>query len=162
MYGFYTRIDYLLMKTGQGLWLELNYADGGMHNYPRTFLIMSVNDEYIQMLNVSSLNGKQYKVGFKSNKNIEYYKPPFWKQSFVKLDGLYILENDKRLEDFLVQDHRRIKPSQLLDIQSAYTEYEKNGGKIDIIKFSIDEILELNQPSARNESTYTKATEDQN
>ncbi|CAG7839978.1 hypothetical protein CLOHAE12215_01394 [Clostridium haemolyticum] len=150
------------MVSGQGLLLELDYADGGKHNYPRTFLIIEANNDYIHMLNVSSLKGKEYKVGFKSNKSIEYYKPPFWKKSFVKLDGLYILSNDSRLESFLLAKHRKMKPSQFMDIKNEFMNYKNNGGNINEIEVDIERVLQLNQPSARSESAYTKATEDQN
>ena len=73
---------------GQGVLGCIRFKDGEMPKYRRTYLIVSVADEYIEVLNVSSVQGKEHKLAFPTNKRIRKYKPPFIKPSFVKLDSL--------------------------------------------------------------------------
>lgn len=134
------------MKIGQGLLLEVDYADGGVHNKPRTFLIIEVNDKNIHILNVSSLKGKETKLGYKSNKKIDKYKPPFLKSSFVKLDALYIIEKSEHLNHFLLAQGRSMNPMQLNNIKQNFINYREKM-KIFVKNISIKDILDVNLPS---------------
>ena len=73
---------------GQALLGRIMFKDGKYPSYDRTYLIVKVEDDYIEVLNVSSLKGKERKLAFSTNRKIHLYNPPFMKPSFVKLDSL--------------------------------------------------------------------------
>lgn len=73
---------------GQGVLGKIRFVDGKYPAYDRTYLIVAVEKEYIEVLNVSSIRGKERKLAFPSNERLLLYNPPFLKPSFVKLDSL--------------------------------------------------------------------------
>lgn len=75
-------------KVGQAVLAKVRFKDGDMPKYSRPYLIVGVGDNYIDVINVSSSEGKESKLQKKSNKALFQYSPPFIKPSFVKLDSL--------------------------------------------------------------------------
>lgn len=73
---------------GQGILGKVRFVDGGMPLYDRTYLIVHAGNDYIEVLNVSSIKGKERKLAFPTNERLRVYNPPFLKPSFVKLDSL--------------------------------------------------------------------------
>lgn len=73
---------------GQGILGKIRFVDGELPEYNRTYLIINVTSEYIEVLNVSSIRGKERKLAFPTNERLRSFKPPFLKPSFVKLDSL--------------------------------------------------------------------------
>lgn len=73
---------------GQGILGKVRFVDGEMPQYDRTYLIVGVESAYIEVLNVSSIKGKERKLAFPTNERLRVYNPPFVKPSFVKLDSL--------------------------------------------------------------------------
>lgn len=132
-----------MIKRGQGLFLEMDYADGKGITKKRPFLVIDVSENEIKVLNVSSLKNKEHKLGFKSNKRINKYKPPFIKPSFVKLDAIYIIEKDNRLEKFLLCDGRAMFPLELENIIESFYEF-KNNNNVLMKNTSINEIIQIN------------------
>ena len=74
--------------AGQGILGRIPFANGSMPEYDRPYLVVSANDEYIEVLIISSIKGKERKLLFPSNERLKVYDPPFDKPSFVKLDSL--------------------------------------------------------------------------
>lgn len=68
---------------GQGIIGKIRFVDGELPEYNRTYLIINVTSEYIEVLNVSSIRGKERKLAFSTNERLRSFKPPF-----VKLDSL--------------------------------------------------------------------------
>lgn len=77
-----------MFQTGQGILGVIPFKDGNTPSKPRTYLIVKVTSTHISVLNVSSVAGKEHKLLFSSNRQINNYNPPFLKESFVKLDSL--------------------------------------------------------------------------
>jgi hypothetical protein len=73
---------------GQGVLGRVRFIDGEMPQYDRTYLVVTVGDDFIELLNVSSIKGKERKLAFPTNERLRVYNPPFLKPSFVKLDSL--------------------------------------------------------------------------
>lgn len=95
---------------GQGIHGKIRFADGKMPEYDRTYLVISVSNQYIEVLNVSSIRGKERKLAFSTNERLRVFSPPFLKPSFVKLDsltrvpkadwdGIHILNNGRSLDN---------------------------------------------------------------
>lgn len=77
-----------MLQIGQGVLGKARFVDGSYPQYPRTYLVVSVDTDKIGVLNVSSTAGKEHKLLFPANRSIIKYNPPFVKDSFVKLDSL--------------------------------------------------------------------------
>lgn len=73
---------------GHGILGRIRFVDGTMPGYDRTYLVVSVGNIYIEVLNVSSIRGKERKLAFPTNERLRSYNPPFVMPSFVKLDSL--------------------------------------------------------------------------
>ncbi|MBR3784839.1 MAG: hypothetical protein IKJ77_00310 [Firmicutes bacterium] len=73
---------------GQGILGKIRFVDGNMPQYDRTYLVVTVESDYIEVINVSSTKGKERKLAFPKNERLKCYNPPFLKPSFVKLDSL--------------------------------------------------------------------------
>ena len=116
-----------MSKVGCGILLKLDFADGGICDKERTFLIIDQIDDKLHLLNISSVKGKEWKLGYKSNKEIKRFKPPFLKYSFAKLDALYIISAGDYLEQKILFNKRKMFPAQLEEIKNTFYNYrEKN------------------------------------
>ncbi len=74
--------------AGQAFWGRIPFADDRVPSYERPYLIVGIDGEYIEILTVSSVAGKEWKLTFPTNREIFKYDPPFPKRTFVKLDSL--------------------------------------------------------------------------
>lgn len=133
-----------MVRVGNGLLLKIDFADGGVCDADRTFLVINVEKENIHLLNISSLRGKERKLGFSSNKNIIRYKPPFMKPSFVKMDALYIIPNDEWIDSKILCDNRCMNPLEINNIIQDYTIFRESN-KINIKVCTKDELLIKNE-----------------
>lgn len=75
-------------SAGHGILGKIRFKDGVMPAYDRTYLVVAVGADYLEVVNVSSIKGKERKLLFPSNEPLKKYKPPFMVPSFVKLDSL--------------------------------------------------------------------------
>ena len=80
-----------MYQVGQGILGKIMFRDGIMPQYNRTYLIVGVDNNNISVLNVSSIQGKENKVMYRTNHVLNNYNPPFRKPSFVKLDSLTVV-----------------------------------------------------------------------
>lgn len=75
-------------QVGQGVLGKIRFVDGEFPAYDRTYLVVTAEQDYIEVLNVSSIRGKERKLAFPTNERLRLYNPPFLLLSFVKLDSL--------------------------------------------------------------------------
>lgn len=83
-----------MYKVGQGILGKITFVDGTIPAYDRTYLIIKADNYDVSVLNVSSIRGKEHKLGFATNYRICNYNPPFNYPSFVKLDSLTTVSSD--------------------------------------------------------------------
>lgn len=83
----------MLFIEGQGVLGKIRFVDGKFPAYDRTYLVVTVEADYIEVLNVSSIKGKERKLAFPTNERLRSYNPPFVMPSFVKLDSLTRVES---------------------------------------------------------------------
>lgn len=74
--------------AGQALWGMVRFQGGEFPKYIRPYLIVSVEEDFIELLTVSTIAGKEWKLTLPTNKELINYNPPFPKRTFVKLDSL--------------------------------------------------------------------------
>lgn len=132
-----------MAQIGQGIFLKLDFADGEKCNYSRPFLIINKVDDKLHLLNISSLDRKEWKLGIPSNKNISRFNPPFLKRSFVKLDALYIVPDDEFIEEKLLCQKRRINPLELRDIVSHHNNFREEN-QVNVVEYLLDEVKDMN------------------
>ena len=58
---------------GNGVLGRIRFTDGAMPEYDRPYLVVSVFDDYIEVLNVSLIKGKEYKLAFKTNERLRRF-----------------------------------------------------------------------------------------
>ena len=83
-----------MYRVGQGLLGKVRFVDGSFPEYNRPYLIVSVKDNEIGVLNISSAIDKGDKLLFSENRYINKHFPPFPRKSFVKLDSLVRISVD--------------------------------------------------------------------
>ena len=132
-----------MAQIGQRIFLKLDFADGGKCNYSRPFLIINKVDGKLHLLNISSLDGKEWKLGISSNKNIINFNPPFSKKSFVKLDALYIIPDDEFVEEKLLCKKRRINPLELKNIVNHHINFREEN-QVSVVEYLLDEVKDMN------------------
>ncbi|MCC8061562.1 MAG: hypothetical protein LIO81_12140 [Clostridiales bacterium] len=74
--------------VGQAFWGKIRFPDGKFPDYDRSYLVVGVSEEHIEILTVSSVAGKEWKLTIPTNMEIIKFDPPFPKRTFVKLDSL--------------------------------------------------------------------------
>ena len=104
--------------AGQGILGKITFKDGCMPEYARTYLIVEATSEYIEVLNVSSIRGKERKLAFPSNERLRIYNPPFLKPSFVKLDSLTRVQKSGWINFRLLNNGNTIDLTELNRIKS--------------------------------------------
>lgn len=58
--------------AGQGVLGCIQFKDGQMPEYDRTYLVISTGADYIELLNVSTIKGKERKLFFPFNERINF------------------------------------------------------------------------------------------
>ena len=101
---------------GQGILGKIRFNDGEIPSYKRTYLIVGTYADYIEVLNVSSTQGKEHKLLFKFNRKIIKHYPPFQKPSFVKLDSLIKVPTRDYQKLILLAQGKTLDKNELQDI----------------------------------------------
>lgn len=102
---------------GHGILGRIRFIDGTLPEYDRTYLVVSAFDDYIEVLNVSSLRGKERKLAFATNERLKVFNPPFLKPSFVKLDSLTKVPKNEWDNLKILSNGRRLDLSELARIK---------------------------------------------
>lgn len=106
------------LKEGHGVLGKIRFLDGTMPEYNRTYLVVTVATEYIELLNVSSIKGKERKLAFSSNERLRRYNPPFLKPSFVKLDSLIRVVKEDADDLIVLNKGRTLEAGELSRIKN--------------------------------------------
>lgn len=59
--------------AGQAFWGKIRFLDGEFPAYERPYLVVGSEDEYIEILTVSSVVGKEWKLTLPTNREISNY-----------------------------------------------------------------------------------------
>ena len=103
---------------GQGVLGRVRFVDGEMPQYDRTYLVVNVDTDYIEVVNVSSIRGKERKLAFSTNERLRVYNPPFVKPSFVKLDSLTKVDRTDWGNIHLLSNGRTLDADELTRIKA--------------------------------------------
>lgn len=141
------------IEIGQVLWLIIRYNNTGtISDKVHPYLVMGINEEfgYIEIAQLDSLEGKEYKAAKKTN-HVIYYRNPT--ESVITKDAYIQLDNTFRIESFPgLSKFRRIKGKLSEDkrnkaIEKYYTYHENNIiSENKNVYMNKEEILLLNRP----------------
>ena len=57
-------------QVGQGVLGKIRFVDGEFPAYDRTYLVVTAEQDYIEVLNVSLIRGKERKLAFPTNERL--------------------------------------------------------------------------------------------
>lgn len=133
------------MKKGNFLHFVPPMLSGGAtENKFRYMLVVEYNkkDNIVKMVNVSSLKGKEHKLLYSSNIEINNYSPlPV--PSFVKVNTLYIIDYFKELEKYIAFNGQVLGEIQFKYIDNYRLNYMKEK-EIEIIQYTEEEFRNIN------------------
>lgn len=101
---------------GQAFWGKIRFPDGAFPAYERPYLVVGVSGEYIKILTVSSVVGKEWKLAIPTNIEIINHDPPFPQRSFVKLDSLQEIHKSDLADVRLSRGGKTLNKEELLKI----------------------------------------------
>jgi len=118
------------LEIGQVLSMKVRFNNSGdvsRVNHP--YLIIDIKEEYgfIEVAQIDSLEGKEYKAAFRTNKTILKDNPPetvIDKDSYVQLDNKFTLEYYDELSKYRRQLDK-LSEGKLQMAISAYKKYQK-------------------------------------
>ena len=140
------------LKVGQTLVLKIRYNNlGDTAATAHPYLIVDIDSELgvVEIAQLDSLAGKEYKAAFRSNKVIYCDNPKetvIDKDSYIQLDNKFMLENCPDLSRFRRQTDQ-LSPEKLEDVLRAYRSYHR-AHHIDENKnvyMNKEEVLSLNR-----------------
>lgn len=119
-------------------------SGGEIGNKSRYMLVVEYNkkDDVVKMINVSSLKGKEHKLLFSSNIEINNY-PPLPVPSFEKIDTLYIIDYFKDLDKYIAFKGQVLEKIQFKYIDNYRLNYMKNK-EIEVIQYTEEEFKKMN------------------
>lgn len=141
----------MCVEIGQVLSLRIRFNNNGdISSSKHPYLIVDINDEFntVEIAQIDSLQGKEYKALFRGNKVILCDNPRetvIDKDSYVQLDNTIIIENFPSLSNYRRQPDK-LSAQKLASIANAYSEYHKNNEieENKIVFMDADEINALN------------------
>lgn len=139
-----------MIEVGQVLSLKIRFNNSGLVSRTKhPYLIVGINDEFgtVEVAQVDSLEGKEYKAAMKSNKVIYCNDPDetvIDKDSYIQMDNTLLLENHVGLEKYKRQEDK-LSEGKLIDAIHSYEEYHRRH-QIDEDKqvyMSMEELINL-------------------
>ncbi|MCM1334366.1 MAG: hypothetical protein NC084_12560 [Bacteroides sp.] len=140
-----------MVEVGQVLSLRIRLNNQGIISttkHPYLIVDVAESDNIIEIAQLDSIAGKEYKVAMKSNKAIFYDNPTetvIDRDSYIQMDNRFLIENFKELEQYRRQPDK-LSPQKLSDVLQSYREYHHTHA-IDedkIVYMDQNEILGLN------------------
>lgn len=133
------------MKEGNLLKFIPPLLSGGeMGTKPRYMLVVEYdrNNKLVKMINVSSTKGKEQKLLYSSNIELNNYSPlPV--PSFVKMDTLYNIDYFDELENYIAFEGRTLDEIQFKYTNAFRLNYMKNK-QIEIVQYTEEEFRRYN------------------
>lgn len=118
------------IEIGQVLSLKIRYNnEGKVAEKKHPYLVVDIHEEFntIEIAQIDSLEGKEFKAAKKSNKTIYYDYPVekvIDKDSYIQLDNTILIEQYEKLS-FYRRQIDKLSPEKLSETLSAYKEYHK-------------------------------------
>lgn len=135
-----------MIESGQFLNFIPPKLDGNSIDEKRRYMIVAKNDsnKTIEMINISKISGKNSMNLIKDYNVILNDYCPLRLPSFAKTNTLYKIEYFEELENYICFNGRKLNDRDFLNIIAERQEYVKRTNKNNIINFSKEEFLQIN------------------
>lgn len=143
------------IEVGQVLWLKLKFqADGEYSKTVHPYLVVNINDNgtanFVNLLQFDSLEGKEWRI--QSNKymvimNTDPKEDVIFKDSFLRLDSIFLVENFEELKEFK-RNEAKLSKNKLERVLFKYNNFVAEGNHIPDsrqIMYKKADILDHNQ-----------------
>ena len=118
------------LEIGQVLWLKIRFNnEGAISSVSHPYLIVDIDEEFgmLEIAQMDSLQGKEFKAAMRSNKVVYVDDPPetvIMKDSYVQLDNSFQVENFETLSRYRrVPD--KLSGEKRQDVLQAYKTYHE-------------------------------------
>jgi len=118
----------MLIEPGQILILNMQVNNSGTIIKGHPYLVLYANENYIEIAQVDSLEGKEFKAARKSNKIIYCDEPTetvIDKDSYIQLDNLFRIEYFDELVRMRRQNDK-LSSEKFIDALNAYKNYHES------------------------------------
>lgn len=140
------------LEIGHVLWLIVRFSNNGdISDMRHPYLVVDINEDfnYVEVAQLDSLAGKEYKATFKSNHVIFCDKPSesvISKDSYIQLDRTFRIELFSSLSKYRLSKGKLSEPKREKAIK-AYFDYHENHiiSEMKNVYMSKEEILYLNR-----------------
>jgi len=135
-----------LIESGQFLNFILPKLESNSIDEKRRYMIVAKNDSNrtIEMINISKISGKNSMNLIKDYNVILNDYCPLRLPSFAKTNTLYKIEYFEELENYICFNGRKLNDRDFLNIIAERQKYVKRTNKNNIINFSKEEFLLIN------------------
>lgn len=137
------------IKVGQVLSLRLRFNNNGdISPIKHPYLVVAVEDDYIEVAQFDSLEGKEHKAFYRGNKVVISDDPVetvIDKDSYIQMDNKFYLEKFDELTKYRRQEDT-LSEEKLKDVIKAYNNFQKHNIIDDnkIVYLDKIEIISLN------------------
>lgn len=135
-----------MIESGQFLNFIPPKLEGNSIDEKRRYMIVAKNDSNrtIEMINISKISGKNSMNLIKDYNVILNDYCPLRLPSFAKTNTLYKIEYFEELENYICFNGRKLNDRDFLNIIAERQKYVKRTNKNNIINFSKEEFLLIN------------------
>ncbi len=147
-------MDKLDLEVGQVLWLIIRFNNNGnVSNRQHLYLIMDINEEfnYIEIAQLDSVEGKEFKAMYKSNHLILNQKPQesvIDRNVFLQMDNTFRVELCPEIMRFRKLKGKLSEAKRIKAIEEYFSYREKNIiSENKNVYMSREELLFLNRPT---------------
>lgn len=135
-----------MIESGQFLNFILPKLESNSIDEKRRYMIVAKNDSNrtIEMINISKISGKNSMNLIKDYNVILNDYCPLRLPSFAKTNTLYKIEYFEELENYICFNGRKLNDRDFLNIIAERQKYVKRTNKNNIINFSKEEFLLIN------------------
>ncbi len=119
--------------------------DGDFFDKKRRYMLVAKNDNYIEMINISKIQGKDPKIFIRDyNVKLKNHNP-FKLPSFAKVNTLYKIKYFPEIEKFISFGGKKLNDADFDNILFQRRKYIEKTGNENIIFFSKEEFFNKNK-----------------
>ena len=133
-----------MIEKGQILNFNPPKLDGNFVSDKRRYMVITNDNEELEMINISSLKGKERKLMFPGNIKL-YNREPFLAPSFAKVDTIYKMEYFPKLEEFISFGGEKLNEEDFNNILSEREKYITKTKNVNEINFTKEEFMSKNK-----------------
>ena len=133
-----------MIEKGQILNFNPPKLDGNFISDKRRYMVITNHNEKLEMINISSLKGKERKLMFPGNIKL-YNRKPFLAPSFAKVDTIYKMEYFPELEEFISFRGQKLNEQDFNNILLERERYITKTKNVNEVNFTKEEFISKNK-----------------